>query len=205
VPSPELKERNAIIVEARRTGTHSLDQLADHFKISKERIRQISEAGGVSNEEAAKAYKRSKVGRAFDYANEHATAILMRYIAGEDVSDTAAALGVSASAVQAVLDEQLTDEVIAARSNTRMARMHPHRDAGPRDKSQPREDRYWTEERCWASLVGLAMNSGGRLPSSTQYQKLAPKRDDLPSFATVRNRLGRWSSVRAEVHRRLKR
>lgn len=202
--TPEQQQRNEYIVYARREGLASLGQLSVQFGISRERVRQIQVAGGVSNEEAAAAYAKRKRDLAFDAANEHAAAILMRFIGGENVPSIAHGLGLPVSAVQEVLDEQVTDEVLAARSNTRMAQRYPHRDAGPRDKAQPRGDRYWTEDRCWAALVQLAKQYGGRLMSSTRYQKLAPTRKDLPSFATVRNRLGRWSTVRAEVHRRLK-
>lgn len=199
-----IQKRNAAIIEARREGKGSLRQLAAEHGISTERVRQISEAGGVSNDDAARAYTRAKRGRAFDDANEHASAILMRFIMGENGSEIAHGMGLPVRAVQEVLDEQITDEILAARSNARMARQTPDIDAGPMETADPRDDRYWTAELVLEKLIKLAKQQGGRLPSSTQYQRLAPTRDDLPSFSTVRNRLGRWTSVRVNIHAQLR-
>lgn len=198
--NPMIKARNAEIIEARRNGTASLGQLAAKFEISRERVRQIAEKAGVDRHAASSAYRRHKDDDSFDRAQEHASAILMRFIAGDLPAEIAHTTGLQLKSVQEVLDEQVTDQVIAARSNNRAARNFPGVGAGPRIDSEARSDRHWTEQRTFDALVTLARENGGRLPSSTQYQKLAPLRDDLPSFATVRNRLGRWSNVRVRVH-----
>lgn len=198
------EERNIEIARLRSEGEASLAEIADQFQISRERVRQISARAGVSNEDAAKAYAARREHVKVDQANEHSPVILMRWIGGEDVSEIAHSLGLAVNATQVVLDEQVTDAVIAARSNNRLASRFPHRDAGPRENGrEAREDRHWTDDRCWATLVWLAQQNGGRLMSSTKYMQASKGREDLPSFATVRNRLGRWSSVRTEVHRRV--
>jgi hypothetical protein len=39
----------------------------------------------------------------------------------------------------------------------------------------------------------------GAIPSVVAYERFAVGRSDLPSSATIRNRLGRWSSVTARI------
>lgn len=58
--------------------------------------------------------------------------------------------------------------------------------------------RRWTEEACWDALR-LAVEALGDVPSVLAYERFAAGRDDVPSSATVRNRLGRWSSVTARL------
>jgi hypothetical protein len=64
--------------------------------------------------------------------------------------------------------------------------------------------RRWTEEACWNALLH-AVDELGEIPSVLAYERLAAGRSDLPSSATIRNRLGRWSSLAARVaaHRQL--
>jgi uncharacterized protein (DUF433 family) len=54
--------------------------------------------------------------------------------------------------------------------------------------------RRWTEEACWEAMQ-LAVEELGEIPSVLAYERYAAGRADLPSSATVRNRLGRWSSL----------
>jgi transposase len=54
--------------------------------------------------------------------------------------------------------------------------------------------RRWTEEACWDALR-RAVEELGEIPSVLGYERFAAGRTDLPSSATVRNRLGRWSSL----------
>jgi hypothetical protein len=60
--------------------------------------------------------------------------------------------------------------------------------------------RTWGEKACWTALEGLT-EEFGQLPTVEHYDALAITRDDLPSLATVRNRLGRWSEVVAILAR----
>lgn len=221
---PRIAARNAQIVDDRRHGRASLGMLAEQHGVSRERIRQICAEEGhrrlhdlhpdltreqieqlvkAEADAANLAYSKSKADAAFDKADEYAAAILMRWIAGENPPDIAKSIGMQAKSVQEVLDEQVTDEVLAARARNHTAKHFPDAVDGPRERVTPRNDRRWTKERVFDALVKLAQEKG-RLPSSTQYQKIAPAREDLPSFATVRNRLGRWSSVRVEVHRAMR-
>lgn len=200
----EEKERNEAIVKARRNGDATLRELAQQYGVSHERIRQISLRGGVSNDEAARAYMKRRHERMAEAAEQQSQAILMQYIAGKGTSEIAQSLGVTKQAVQEVLDEMITDEIMAARSNNMTASRHPGISAGPREHVEPRDDRFWTSERIVKVLTDLARENGNRLPSSTQYQKIAPKREDLPSFATVRNRVGRWTAVRLMINDALK-
>ena len=54
--------------------------------------------------------------------------------------------------------------------------------------------RRWTEEACWQALSRV-VSELGEIPSVLAYERFAAGRDDLPSSATIRNRLGRWSSL----------
>jgi hypothetical protein len=54
--------------------------------------------------------------------------------------------------------------------------------------------RRWTEDACWDALR-RAVDELGEIPSVLGYERFAAGRADLPSSATVRNRLGRWSSL----------
>ncbi len=72
--------------------------------------------------------------------------------------------------------------------------------AGMTPLSQPRRTRAqrWTQDACWAALR-LAVDELGEIPSVLAYERHAATRDDLPSSATVRNRLGRWSSIATKL------
>jgi hypothetical protein len=54
--------------------------------------------------------------------------------------------------------------------------------------------RRWTQEACWEALRTV-VEEAGEIPSVRSYDRLASGRVDLPSSATVRNRLGRWSAI----------
>ncbi|MGI8729264.1 MAG: homing endonuclease associated repeat-containing protein [Solirubrobacteraceae bacterium] len=54
--------------------------------------------------------------------------------------------------------------------------------------------RRWTSEACWRALARLVTELGDA-PTAEQYELIAAANDDLPSIATARNRLGRWSDI----------
>jgi AraC-like DNA-binding protein len=60
--------------------------------------------------------------------------------------------------------------------------------------------RTWGERACWMALEAL-VDELGQFPTVDHYDALAASREDLPSLATVRNRLGRWSEVAATLAR----
>jgi uncharacterized protein (DUF433 family) len=77
--------------------------------------------------------------------------------------------------------------------------------AGLRGSAPARErSRRWTEDACWDALL-RAVDELGEIPSVLAYERFAAGRADLPSSATIRNRLGRWSSLAARIaaHRQL--
>jgi hypothetical protein len=58
--------------------------------------------------------------------------------------------------------------------------------------------RRWTVDACWAALRD-ATTELGEVPTVVGYARLAAERTDLPSSATVRNRLGRWSAITTQL------
>jgi transposase len=58
--------------------------------------------------------------------------------------------------------------------------------------------RRWTEEACWDALRRV-VDEIAEIPSVHAYERVAVGRSDLPSAATIRNRLGRWSSLAARL------
>ena len=58
--------------------------------------------------------------------------------------------------------------------------------------------RRWTEDACWAALRSVVAECGEIL-TVLAYERHAAGRADLPSSATVRNRLGRWSAITAQL------
>ncbi len=201
---PQNVERDAEIARLRRSGEMTFDEIGREYGISRERVRQIAQRSGVDPDDAKHTMYRKRYERSVDEAEDHVDAVLVRYIAGDDHREIARATGIPKSVVQELLDEHVTDEITQARSDNRMAELHPEVSGGPRDDyREERDDRYWTERRCLAALFDLAAQNGGRLISSTHYQQYAKGREDLPSFATVRNRVGRWSHVKVVIHKAL--
>lgn len=198
------RQRDLFIAEARRNGTATLAELAEQYDITRERVRQIATKMGVNSSQAALAAQHHRDEEMEQRLAEISDGVMMRYIAGDSPPDLAKHFDVSVNQIRSILDERLTDEIIAARSNYRSQRLYPEIGAGPLDgRSKQREDRYWTRDRVWQRLVQLAQENGGRLMSSSEYQKISTGREDLPSFRTVRVRLGRWSTVRVEIHKAL--
>jgi AraC-like DNA-binding protein len=58
--------------------------------------------------------------------------------------------------------------------------------------------RRWTDEACWVALREVVAELG-EIPSVLGYEHHAAGRADLPSSATLRNRLGRWSAIAAQL------
>jgi hypothetical protein len=58
--------------------------------------------------------------------------------------------------------------------------------------------RRWTSDACWAALRGVVAELG-EIPTVLAYERHAAGRTDLPSSATLRNRLGRWSAITAQL------
>jgi AraC-like DNA-binding protein len=72
--------------------------------------------------------------------------------------------------------------------------------AGLQAQPQRRWSR-WDAEACWRALESVADQLGDP-PRYRRYQALARQSDELPSGGVVRNRLGLWSQIAAELTRR---
>jgi uncharacterized protein (DUF433 family) len=72
--------------------------------------------------------------------------------------------------------------------------------AGMQPLSKPGRSRKrrWTEESCWVALRRV-VDELGEIPTVLSYERHAAGRDELPSAATLRNRLGRWSSITTQL------
>ena len=77
---------------------------------------------------------------------------------------------------------------------------HALRAAGMKPISSPTRarTRRWTEEACWAALRAVVAELG-EIPTVLGYERHAAGRDELPSSATLRNRLGRWSAITTQL------
>jgi transposase len=58
--------------------------------------------------------------------------------------------------------------------------------------------RRWTVEACWAAVRHVVAELE-EIPTVAGYDRHAADRTDLPSSATVRNRLGRWSAITSQL------
>lgn len=237
-------ERNRQIVSLREDGW-TLEEIGHRFGISRERARQIAQAGGVSAT-AASAQKRR---RALEEAERAKGALIDGFRAGRAVAELAAELGLFRAAAEEVVRASATSADRAERkrgssairqhlaySQADLVRAvqevanrlggvpssqeyraiagelglpslptvskrfggwaHAVRAAGMTPKAANRSNytRRWTEDACRRALTGL-LNELGDMPTAEQYDVLASATDNLPSLATVRNRLGRWSEV----------
>jgi AraC-like DNA-binding protein len=77
---------------------------------------------------------------------------------------------------------------------------HALRAAGMEPLSTPTRarKRRWTEDACWEALRAVVAELG-EIPSVLAYERHAAGRAELPSSATVRNRLGRWSAITTQL------
>jgi DNA-binding CsgD family transcriptional regulator len=71
-------------------------------------------------------------------------------------------------------------------------------DVAPSARSRPAT---WGVAECWRALESVADQLGDP-PSYNRYRRLSEQRDDLPSAATVRLRLGLWSDTAAALSER---
>jgi hypothetical protein len=74
------------------------------------------------------------------------------------------------------------------------------REAGLTPASAPARtrSRRWTVEACWAAVHDV-VEELGEIPTVVGYDRHAAGRGDLPSSATLRNRLGRWSAITSQL------
>jgi uncharacterized protein (DUF433 family) len=67
--------------------------------------------------------------------------------------------------------------------------------SSPSTATRPRR---WTDAACWAALRRV-VDELGEVPTVLSYERHAAGRADLPSSATLRNRVGRWSAISARL------
>ena len=237
-------------MRALRERGFSLDEIALHFGVSRERVRQILRAhGGPDPELVADARRR----RAAELAESRVDELLVLWRAGHEPRSAASALGLQAAACRSTIARFATEVDKAARraslSGARGAQTYSDRDiivalravaaglgrvpsakeyallarglelpslptvlnrmggwssavsaAGMTPLAAPAaaRQRRWTESACWAALRRV-VGELREIPTVVSYDRHATGRPDLPSSATLRNRLGRWSSISAQL------
>lgn len=204
-------ERNAEIAQARRDGTASLSELADRYGISRERVRQISRSQGVNPTEAAYAFAQNNqvVRQRVVLPEDAAMKSIIYWSQGLDFEDIAKKLraeGINANtnAVRQTVRERATEQTRALRRAARSQAANIHYSDGPRDVHRtPREGRHWTPQEVLRALVEYAKKHDGKLASARAYEVDARCDDSLPSLSTIRNRLGRFTTVRLMVYEEL--
>lgn len=238
-----MREMAALRVEG-----FSLDEIAERYGVSRERVRQILRThGGPDPQDVADARRR----RAGRQAETHVDELLALWRCGKAPGIAAAALGLRAAACRGIIERFATDVDRAARQAsladargsgaqtysdqeiltalmsvaTRVGRVPSAREyaalageqrlpslatvlnrmggwgnairaAGmlPLVAGAGARSRRWTDEACWTALRSVSRELG-EIPSVRGYERHAEHRHDLPSPATIRNRLGRWSSI----------
>jgi hypothetical protein len=204
---PVNVERDRQIAELRRTGAASLEEIAKRVRdLHRARAPDHSSAPASATPTLPPPTLRRARSEKLDAAEDSTRRRSSCAGSGPRASRRSPRTSASPiAAAQAILDEQVTDEIHAAR-----LREHDRESASrmPRSARAPdgdaRDDRHWTYDATLAALVRCAEENGGRLPSSTKYKVIGSERDDMPSFPTVRNRIGRWSQVRILVNNKLK-
>ncbi len=184
---------------ALRADGRSLDEIAARFGVSRERVRQILRAQGrePGPHEVAAARRR----RAEEQAEDHVDELLVSWRAGDDPTLLADRLDLHPGACRSTIERFATAVDRAARRSSLARRgaattIAAGWQAG--NATTRARQRRWTADACWEALVRAA-NELGEAPSVLAYERYAAGRDDLPSSATVRNRLGRWSSLTARL------
>lgn len=235
-------ERDRQIVRLREEGL-TLDEIGRRFGLTRERVRQIASAGGVSTGDAGGAKRR----RDLDAARRVKGALMRGYRAGRSAPEMAKEHGITHRSAEEVIRYSATAEDRAHRSSNSaksklplytqaqlaaaVRRVAEHLGNVPSSKNYAdlapelglpslptviqrfgtwaaavqaagmvsraaarTYTRRWSDAACWSALEALVQELG-EMPTAQQYEVLAAGNDDLPSLATVRNRLGRWSEV----------
>lgn len=192
-PSKAIIKRNEEIVAKRFSMT--LEELSGEYGISRERVRQICEAAGVNAAQAGIAVTQARRAAQLAEAEQEADAIIMMYVQGHSVAAIARQLNLTHRSIKSILSEKVNDQITAARANYR---------AGGKDipdnQGTARADRFWTHDQCLEAVQRYVKKHGGRLPAIDVYEADARLDPNLPSSATLRNRLGRWTTIRVKAN-----
>jgi transposase len=153
----------------------SLDEIATRFEVSRERVRQILRAHGGPDLHAVAAARRRRAER---LAEARVDELLALWRAGERPGGVAGKLGLQAAACRATIERFATDVDRAARRASM---------AGSRGA------RTYTDRDIILALTTAAARLG-RVPSAKDYAAVA-RQAQLPSLATVLNRMGGWTNA----------
>ena len=170
-PARELRVVEMAALRGRGFGLH---QIAERFLISRERVRQLLIAHGGPDRHAAADAKRR---RAEQLAEAQDSELLSRWRLGESPKEIALACGLDVAACRSVIERFTTDADRYARKANR---------AGDRDVTYPDAEII--------RAVQAAATILGHAPAAREYSALASEMD-LPSLATVSNRMGGWSKA----------
>lgn len=244
------RSRAGQMVMLRRQGWN-LDEIAERFDVSRERVRQILGAhGGPDSRDVAAARRR----RVQQEAEACIDELLALWRAGAQLGSAATALGLQRTAARNAIARSATDDDRAARKASiatarsmgktysdhdiigalstvaaRLGRVPSAKEYGGLARELPgpslatvlnrmggwtnalrtaglipvstparTRPRRWTAEACWAAIRHVVVELG-EIPTVVGYDRHAAGRPDLPSSATVRNRLGRWSTITTQL------
>jgi DNA-binding transcriptional MerR regulator len=174
-PASRSRRRGREIVLLRENG-FSLDEIAERYEVSRERVRQILHANdGPAREEAEMARRR----RMERQAAARITELLARWRAGDALAVIARDLSIPSTTCSKVIAQYATDMDRVAR-RTSLARTR-----GP--------SRKYSDRDIVDALV-LVATELGEVPTPRQYG--ARTRElGLPSLPTVLNRTGGWKNA----------
>jgi transposase len=239
--------RAAEMAALRDQGLH-LEEIAERYSISRERVRQILKRYGGPD---AKAAARARSRRERKLAEARVDELLALWRAGADPRTVAGDRGLHVAACRGTIERFATDGDHLARRASLAARrrtqVYSDRDiiraltaaadvvgrvpsgreyaAVARDRGFPGlatvlnrmggwtnamtaagfrppagtvrvHPRRWSEQACWDAVCRASADLCG-VPSVRAYETYAAGRADLPSAATIRIRLGRWSVLAA--------
>lgn len=228
----------------------SLDEIAERYGVSRERVRQILRAHGAPDPELVADARRR---RTEQLAEDRVDELLALWRSGAQTASAASSLGLQAAACKSTIARFATDVDRAARkasmAGSRGSQTYSERDilvalravaaglarvpsakeyallarglelpslptvlnrmggwtravtaAGlqPQPAKRNARHRRWTQSACLQALR-LAVDELQVIPTVASYERHAAGRGDLPSSATLRNRLGRWSAITARL------
>jgi len=169
----------ALEMAALREEGSSLNEIAAHFMVSRERVRQILLAhGGPDRREAAEARRR----RAEQLAESRIDELLALWRTGGDPAGVGEQRGLQPSACRSVIERFATDVDRAARRAS---------------MADARVSATYSDSDIVLALRAVAQRLGD-VPTGKQYAVLA-RGMRLPSLATVANRMGSWSDAVASA------
>jgi hypothetical protein len=180
------------VVHAFRRGD-STDQIARDLNIGHAAIRALLDDAVTPTDRAHRRANRRSAGGNSQFSDEDLIAAVREV--GDRYGRTPTTAEYSRAAAGGMLPSA---PLIQARLGWREAVLR----AGltPRRSVRRTYKRRWPAEACRHALRRIVVETG-EVPTIAQYEALAQLDDSLPSGVTVRNCLGRWSTVTADLAR----